>query len=113
MKFRLTAITAFLVLSFSITLFISCGGGDSSSSSEQSDDNSDDTQTYAGDCTSYCDKAISCGDPSWPDTEACAQNCESAPKRDCLLSCDPSLSCGDFFGCLSTCPKRYCPRPTP
>ena len=67
------------------------------------DDDNTDSETSTGSCDDYCEKVISCGDPSWTDVAECSGNCETSDLRDCFLECDTSEKCGDFFTCMTEC----------
>lgn len=92
---------AFLVLiaalAMALALLAACGDDD-----DEGDDDDDDGPS-GGDCLSYCEKVISCGDDSWENAQACAAVCEESPKRDCMVLCDPAGTCGDLMDCLAAC----------
>ena len=85
-----------------LVLCLSCGDDDDDDDDDDNDDNDDDASD-PGTCEDYCEKVISCGDPSWSSVDQCATSCEGSPNRDCMLQCDSEMICGDWFDCLAAC----------
>lgn len=92
------AILLFAIACIFFFVLASCGDDDDDDSSDSGDSKND-----TGTCDAYCEKVISCGDPSWDSAAACSENCEISGHRDCFLDCDTALNCGDFFTCMAEC----------